>query len=189
MKKLLSVAVVVLTSACLWQRNPSHVYQLSIDLSTMTPHQASIIVAAADEWSFQTNNYIFFETSQRDLPVDPNGVIVNVRGESKSQIEGGGYNVGVCWWHGESSDIAVPNDVDDDLLRRITLHELGHSIGLKHPEEIGQNTFEGEIMSAVINKATNDITCADVQQLCEIAWKGDFIPCDWRKMPPCQEEL
>lgn len=189
MKKLLFVSVVALTSACLWQRNPSHIYQVSIDLSTMTPHQASVVMTAADEWSEQTNHFVFFETSKQYLPVDPNGVVVNIRGEAKSQIQNGGTNVGVCWWHGENSDIVVPNDVDDDLLRRISLHELGHSIGLKHPEEIGQSTFEGEIMSAWINDAASDITCADLQQLCEVAWKGDFIPCEWRKMPLCQEKM
>lgn len=191
MKKLLSASVFASIMLCgcafWWEKNPTHIYQMSIDLSTMTPHQASIIVAAADEWSAQTNNFIFFETSQRYLPVDPNGVIVNIRGEAKSQIEGSGHNVGECWWHGENSDLIVPNDVDDDLLRRISLHELGHSIGLKHPEEIGQNTFEGEVMTAVINHAAHDITCADLQQLCNVAWKGDYIPCEWRKMPLCQE--
>jgi len=85
------------------------------------------------------------------------------------------FNTKVVW----SSFRGVLHPVAVDL-RRVALHELGHLIGLDHPDDAGQNL--AAIMNSVISD-TDDLTTDDVTGA-QTLYRNNPIP---RTAPPAGE--
>lgn len=182
--KVLAIIAVILIVGCTWSINPTHKYQLSIDLTTLSREQASVVVDAANDWQLATNNYIMFFTSTDYLPIwtDQTDNVITITGQPSKQIEARNNGaIGYCARHGEPSSIVLANDVDNVYLKRLSLHEIGHAIGLQHT---GPNTIMSPWMDCDNDMcADQHITCTDVSQLCFV-W--DKIGCDAPDMPACQ---
>lgn len=184
MKKIFIAILLAIIVGCSWQINPTHKYQIAIDLSQFNGEQAATIMDAANDWQLATGNYIMFFSSINYQPIwtDQTDNVINVTGKPAKQIESeNGGAVGFCTWDGKN--VILATDVDLHFLKRLSLHEFGHAIGLQH-------TGPGTIMYPWIacDDANDDcvnqkITCTDVSQLCFV-W--DKINCDAPDMPACQ---
>lgn len=174
--------IILASSVCLlncwWEKNPTHQYQLDIDLSNLTPQQAEVIALAADDWKNATGGFVFFYSSKEFQPIWPEQTdnIIHITGKPISELEKGGV-VGICYWHGVGSNVELPNDTDFDTLRIIATHELGHGIGAQH-------IAKWNIMYYAYNGDAHTIQCGDVVEICK-EW-GVWSGCDSKTMPVCQ---
>lgn len=180
MKRSLIVAVVssVCLLNCWWEKNPTHQYQLDIDLSNLTPEQAEVIALAADDWSKATGGFVSFYSSKKFQPIWPEQTdnIIHIRGKSSKEVQETGF-IGVCYWHGVGSDILLENDTDLERLRRVATHELGHSIGAQHIAKYN-------VMYYAYGGDAPTIQCDDVREVCK-EW-GEWSGCNPETMPVCQ---
>lgn len=156
---LIVLLLALLASACNWQVNPTHHYNLDIETG-FTANQYGMVIDAADRWTAATDGFITFGLiGYRGDPTT-----ITVTGMSVADLDakyGDGY-AGMCQWTGgENSDLYLSNNVDDIKFEHIAEHELGHSLGLDH-------TGPGTVMCKSIGCSSQDITCADVEQFCRI---------------------
>ncbi len=172
MKRIAILATLALTG-CMWQVNPTHHYNLDIQTG-FTADQYGLIIGAADRWTAATDGMITFGLI--GWKGDPTTITVTGMPKADLQAQWGAGLAGVTWLTGgENSDIYLSTDVSDDTFMHTTEHELGHALGLDH-------TGPGTLMCKDNGCASQDITCADVEQFCRI-WG-----CDAWKMRICQEK-
>ncbi len=157
--KLSLISLAVLVSACNWQINSTHHYNLDIETG-FTADQYGLIINAADRWTAATDGMITFGLI--GWSGDPTTITVTGMPVADLQAKYGADLAGVCQWTGgENSDLYISDNVDDTKFEHIVEHELGHSLGLDH-------TGPGTLMCKSISCASQDITCADVEQFCHI---------------------
>ena len=138
---------------------------------------ASQIEQAAARWSRATNNLATFDV--RKMPAnpvevadDPDAIVVTIVPETNTAVitldkEIKATTLAYCNMRLPLPELAyVDTRVDDVILEKITLHELGHALGLQHPEpmEDGIDTLmypHTDLMSSVI-------TQEDLEQFCKI---------------------
>ena len=154
-------------------RNPNHHYDLFVS-DNFSESQANMIIASATEWQTQTGQFITFSGTSFDGGPETISVYAAPNGMTLDQDCGGDSNVIGCEYN-ESipSKIFIDTSLSDGLFAMTSLHELGHSIGLRH-------TLSG-IMCASAQCASPVVECIDVQQICSV-WGGN---CDAASMPPC----
>lgn len=124
----------------------------------LSESQEELIHNSLSEWQDAVDDYVTFET------VYGKGYksMIIIRADSFANMHASGNDAVaeiVPWERGGA--ITIPFDVDDNSLRALLLHEIGHTLGLDHD-------VPGTIMVRPASDASRDITCRDVEQFCEV---------------------
>jgi Matrixin len=131
-----------------------------------------IIIQAALEWTEATNHLV--EYSVVRLPVlgtidVENSIFITLVSSDFPDImqldQGGNITLGLYRGKGQLRYIMlVPSRLDETNYKTVVLHELGHSLGLKHSAPIKFGT----LMYPIIDLGSNHITETDLIQFCQI---------------------
>lgn len=133
--------------------------------------EIDLIHAGFQDWEDATGGYITFEF----VGGKGKGSLIPIRPVLYQEIEektGHSAETNYVPWE-RGGDIQLPCDVDRESFRLITIHEIGHALGLDHD-------IPGTVMVYGVDKSPDHITCRDVEQFCEVN------DCDAVSMPACQ---
>jgi len=143
---------------CSWQLNETHHYQYYIE-DGFTIDQQGIIINSFLEWEYLTDKTVSFEPV-----IIPEGQhLIHIYPGTIKTLD---HRAGLTTPYYETIKLAT--DQINENFRKTALHEVGHSIGLSH-------TGQGTIMCATLGCTNLDITCADLEQFCEV-WRCDPTP-------------
>lgn len=134
--------------------------------------EIDVIHESFSEWEYALDGHITI----RYVSSKGYRSMIIVRPDTKQHLLDTRDKVGVTdfvfWERGGA--ITVPYDVDEDYLKKVILHEIGHGLGLDHDGP-------GTIMASSVKWNAGYVTCEDVWSFC------DQNDCDWEEMPPCEE--
>lgn len=144
------------------------------------------IIAAAIEWNEATNGLVTLDVKRMPRPdisatdsvvffnVSPDfpDIIILDNSRKRSLSTLAYYNGGRILPYIAVVDARIP----DKDFTGVMLHELGHYLGLEHPDdedhpEIGV----GSLMHSTIDEGSNHITSEDMRRFCKL------YNCDWKK--------
>lgn len=140
----------------------------------LSEDELDIITGAAYEWHTATNgmvNYDIVRLPHQNIDVSNSIVIVIVSADFPEIIsldsQSASYNhLGYYYQGGPIPYIAlVPYRIEDKLYKTVVMHELGHSLGLRHSDIL---LGIGTLMYPNVDAGSNTITDADLQQFCQI---------------------
>lgn len=152
-------------------------FHVSID-SSFTEDEKTLIVGAAHRWELATDRAVYFDISEMEERENFNPFLDYL--ESIKHENAGNRSTFI--WKGRSEDprlillemmlgfqvlgfcpgpfiVIVPDRMSDSKLQKITIHELGHLMGLKHTSTIMGS--DHEFSSACI-------TPIDMRQFCNV---------------------
>lgn len=149
--------------------------------------EVELMVEAAAEWEQSTGNIVHYTIEQ--LPVDKidyaKAIIVIKVSHFYPEVLELDYSrqqvtLGYCNSLGDITYIAMVADrLEDETYRPVMLHELGHSLGLRHNEG---DSGVGTLMYPSVNNGSSYITKTDLVNFCKL------YRCDPTKLQD-QEEL
>lgn len=136
------------------------------------------ITSAAYRWSEATNHLAEFTVIRLPIPDmnmvyhDPDGIIITTVSEDYPgvialNVENNSHTIAFHTGRTRVPMLAyVDGQVMDNELEKVTLHELGHAMGLSHvPEE---PKYANQLMYPKTSLMSDGITDADLKQFCEI---------------------
>lgn|SRR5574337_317525 len=142
------------------------------------------ILEATLEWNTATNGQVTFDIKRlpsHSINPEESVIIVNVTPDYPDIIlldtVGEMSTLGYFNDHGVLSSISlVDSRITDSQFTGVVLHELGHYLGLQHPNsdehpEIGV----GSLMYSNVDLGSSHITVEDMKQFCNL------YHCDWKK--------
>ncbi len=145
--------------------NPQSYYTVLADENLQEGHKVAILTAL-NEWAEKTNQTLSYKLSFVDMSQDPpslNSHTIKVYVKDP----GPGYLGWTTWSAQEYSAYTfVRPSVDDELFRRIMLHELGHAFNLSFN---GNPHYEGpyeSVMHPSIGDDSSHICCPELQAFC-----------------------
>jgi hypothetical protein len=151
--------------SCGFQMNDTHLYLYYIDPS-FSPDQQAIVRGAALEWQNAVEETItLVETSSPD-----GSNVIKIRPYHFVDAD---RKVGEATPY--YKDIVIGDNLTPRNTRLVALHELGHTFGLGH-------SAPKTIMCYSLGCSSNEITCEDVWQFCNV-WK-----CNAAQMKICQKD-
>ena len=150
--------------------------------------EVELIGEAAEEWSLSTDGIVTYTI--RQFPVEKvdyvNGIVimkVNHYYPDVMEIDLAlsQYTLGYCNSNGRIKHIGLVYDrLEDETFKPVVLHELGHSLGLKHNED---EDGVGTLMYPSIDKGAPYITDKDLTHFCAL------YHCDASKLHDQEEPL
>lgn len=135
-----------------------------------------IITAAAMEWHLATNGLVSYDVVRlphRNIDIKNSIIIVIVSADfpeiialdSVKQTEEGNH-MGYYYDTGYVPYIGlVPGRIEDKEYRTVIMHELGHSLGMKHTDNI---EGIGTLMYPDVSIGADKITDEDLKSFCQI---------------------
>lgn len=134
------------------------------------------ITAAAMEWHLATNSLITYDVVRlphKNIDIENSIVIVIVSADfpeiialDSAEQQEEGTHMGYYHERGYVPYIGlVPGRIEDREYKAVILHELGHSLGMKHTDDV---SGIGTLMYPNIDGGANKITDEDLQAFCQI---------------------
>lgn len=143
----------------------------------MPDEEALHILAAAMEWHEVTNGEVTFDIKrlpQKDIMPSDAIIIFNVTPDFPEVLLLDGVNdYSTLGFFNDDAGVdyisLVDERISEDYYTPVIMHELGHALGLEHPNskkhpEIGI----GSLMYSTINEGSNHITDLDLEQFCKL---------------------
>lgn len=159
---VLFVSILVCGCGQSWEKNPSREYPVWVS-DQFTEEQQTQLTKGVRTWESALNGYLSFsfttaETSS--IRFIPSTIEELQRTQGIAQKLGSDSNkqrIGFCNYHGSGSRIQIAVDIDALDFKWVTLHEMGHALGLRHS---GPKT----VMCDVDTCASPEITVTDLEQ-------------------------
>lgn len=131
-----------------------------------------LIVSAAYEWHAATKNMVSYDVVRlphQNIDAKNSIVIVIVSIDFPQVITLDTPDTISLAYYDDSGTVPyiglVPDRIQDAMYKTVIMHELGHSLGLKHSDII---EGIGTLMYPYIDIGSDKITHADLQQFCQI---------------------
>jgi len=153
--------------------------------------EAEHILEAAIEWNEATNGQVVFDIKKlpsRDIKPSDGLVIFNVTPDFPDIILLDNINhLSTLGYYEGNATLKYIALVDERIpvqdVSAVALHELGHALGLQHPNSQDPDApiedrlrGVGSLMYSNIDSGSNHITTLDLQQFCRL------YHCDWKKL-------
>jgi predicted Zn-dependent protease len=150
--------------------SPSHHYDVYIDPAFKEEQQQSINNALL-EWQFDTNQTVTFTVVNQKVSYNP---IIVIMASDKEYFRKHHHSttVGVANFRGIDTNIFIDVNQNKRNFHQISLHELGHALGLEHDDR-------HTVMYEWTDGASSYLTCKDMKAFCK-EWNCDadsFVLC------------
>lgn len=148
--------------------------------SNFSAYDEEVFAEAVDEWKQSTNgmvDYTIKKLPDKDIQAGPSTIIVEKVSENSPEVlelDARHHNFTLAYYnHTEHYYyIALVDDrITNDIYKQVILHELGHSLGLDHPEQpdppappVQTNT----LMFPTVNGQSKYISTTDLYNFCKI---------------------
>lgn len=150
-------------------------YNVYIDPSFST-NETRLIMAALDEWESTTEGAVNFSIIKASQSGNSDTPTISFYPSTQSQMHKDytPTSIGRTNYRGSDNEIIIATDLGITDFYKVSLHEIGHAIGLNHQDK---NT----VMNGNVDNASLHLTCIDIKTFCDV-WN-----CDSQSMSPCQK--
>jgi hypothetical protein len=150
-------------------------YAIVLDAATLSPYQMQEVAVAAAKWEAATDGLALPTRVESCEEARPHTICV--RSAPRSATGASDLDaVGVAFRDDRADGAVIELSGDDDVAYTawIAQHELGHAMGLAHPE--APHDF-GPLMAARMVDSSNEVTCEDVAAFWAARKDGPAGPC------------
>jgi hypothetical protein len=147
-------------------QNPESFYTVLADEHLSEGHKTAILLSL-NEWSEKTGNTFTYQLFFKDMTKEvadtatPHTIKIYVRDP------GPGYAGWTSWSSGNRSAFTfVRETTDDELLRKVMLHELGHAFNLDFNGNAHYMGPYASVMYPSIGQAAPHLGCPDLEAFC-----------------------
>lgn len=148
-------------------QNPESFYTVLADEHLSEGHKTAILLSL-NEWSDKTGNTFNYQLSFRDMTKEPADTATPHTIKVYVRDPGPGYAGWTSWDSGNRSAFTfVRETVDDDLLRKVMLHELGHAFNLNFNGDAHYLGPYASVMYPSIGQAAPHLCCPELEAFCQ----------------------
>jgi hypothetical protein len=154
---------------------PEHVHKTLYLDRTFNQEEVELIVEATYEWNAATEGRVSYDVvvlpAHRKIDVTQAIVVIKVTPDFPKimLLDFANKNITLGYWEDGEGPIPyiamVAGRSHDRSFKSVMLHEIGHSLGLKHNEG---ETGIGTLMYPTIDEGSDTITPFDVSKYCEL---------------------
>lgn len=155
--------------------SPIHTYDVYIS-SSCSPSHYEEIDQAFKEWEFNTHQIVKFYRVEHAVVGRPFIGVWCRNQEQLTKIYPQQSIDGLAMYHGYDTTILLLDTMNPRDFTSVALHEIGHALGLIHPNDPHNDT----VMAAYMGQDSDHLTCRDLIAFCE-RWS-----CDAHQLPLCQ---